>query len=162
MDKFIIINNSSIIKNPDFKMNISCKYHCDTCNFNTNFSKIYITHLNTSKHKRCGNVKTHLCAICLHIFNSVWNYKIHYLTKHTTDEEKENVKYNCKECKKVFFCEKTYLVHINGQKHKYTYEAQKRYENEKIKFFLGEDIMNLNNQLLNDYTYLNSLKHINL
>lgn len=47
-----------------------------------------------------------------------WNMKMHYISSHTTKEERMKQKYYCESCDKVFFCSAYMNKHNESTKHK--------------------------------------------
>ena len=58
------------------------------------------------------------CENCNYKANTNWNIKLHYLTNHSTMEERKTYKYYCEICDVVLLCEKYYVSHIESKKHK--------------------------------------------
>ena len=97
---------------------IKYKYSCKLCNFDTLYLSEWIKHEQCEKHKRGGKKKSTQCELCGYTSNTHWNIKMHILTQHSTKEERENQKYYCKYCDKVFFCSQYMNSHMNSKKHK--------------------------------------------
>ena len=93
------------------------KYYCKFCNYETNYSSDWIKHSETAKHLRFGQTINHKCKDCDYNTNSHWNLKLHNLTKHSSQEEREKMKYYCKICDQVFFSVLFYNKHNSGIKH---------------------------------------------
>lgn len=58
------------------------------------------------------------CENCNYKANTNWNIKLHYLTNHSTMEERKTYKYYCATCDVVLLCEKYYVIHLESKKHK--------------------------------------------
>ena len=58
------------------------------------------------------------CEKCNYKANTNWNVKLHYLTNHSTIEERKTYKYYCEICDIVLLCEKYYISHCESIKHK--------------------------------------------
>ena len=99
------------------------KYNCEFCFFYTNYASEWNKHTKSMKHQRNGQPKETIkdnynCDKCEYKGDTHWNLKMHNITQHSTQEEREQQKYYCKDCDKVFFCS-TYLnKHNNGVVHK--------------------------------------------
>jgi hypothetical protein len=93
------------------------KYICELCHFNTLYLSEWIKHEKTDKHKRGGKKKTTKCNICNYTSISHSNIKMHFLSKHSTKEERMLEKYYCKYCDKVFFCNQYMKTHVNTKYH---------------------------------------------
>jgi hypothetical protein len=100
------------------------KFTCKACNYNSNYESKYKQHLETLKHKNNGILvrkKPELkkCDKCN--FTSTHNegFKTHYLTKHSSKEEKEKeFTYYCKLCDFGTFSKSLIEIHNNSKKHK--------------------------------------------
>ena len=93
------------------------KYNCEYCNLNTDSASIWLKHLVSAKHKRKGQPKTHKCELCEFETKTSWNYKLHYISQHSTKEERSKSKYYCDICDQVFFSPLYKNSHMNGIKH---------------------------------------------
>jgi hypothetical protein len=93
------------------------KYYCKFCNYGTNYSSDWIKHSETAKHLRLGKKINHKCNQCEYESHSHWNLKLHNLSKHSEQKDREKSKYYCKTCDQVFFSELFYNKHIFGKKH---------------------------------------------
>ncbi len=58
------------------------------------------------------------CKCCNYKAMTNWNIKLHYLTNHSTIEERKTYKYYCEICDVVLLCEKYYVSHRESKKHK--------------------------------------------
>ena len=96
---------------------VKYKYFCETCKYGAKTNMEWIKHTSTQKHQR-GGLKNKICEICNHECFNNWNLKQHYLFNHATPEEKEQHKYFCKDCDKIFLSQSYYDQHMNGIKHK--------------------------------------------
>jgi hypothetical protein len=105
---------------------MSSKYHCETCNFGSNYISIWNQHIETTKHKNNGktiryNKKEPLnkkCDKCNFIAKHSEGLMIHNLIQHSSVEEKEKeFTYYCKECDFGTFYENTYIKHCQTKKH---------------------------------------------
>lgn len=132
-----------------------CNFYCLMCKFGTNSAKIYLNHTETSKHLRNGKPKTTICNLCNYKCSNHWNLKQHYMTNHATDDERANMKLYCISCKMIFFSRLYYDKHINGIKHKNKILANECMENDKINFYFGKEVCELNKKLINDLKELN-------
>ena len=99
------------------------KYSCENCSFYTNYASEWNKHTKSMKHQRGGKPKDKIndsyeCDDCDYKGLTHWNVKMHKISVHSTKEERENEKYYCKECDKVFFCEKYLNKHLDGIVHK--------------------------------------------
>lgn len=99
------------------------KYSCDNCLFYTNYASEWNKHTKSMKHQRGGKPKEKIndlyeCENCDYKGLTHWNVKMHQISVHSIKEERENEKYYCKDCDKVFFCEKYLKKHIEGIVHK--------------------------------------------
>ena len=63
------------------------------------------------------------CENCNYTAKTNWNVKLHYLTNHSTIEERKTYKYYCEICDVVLLCEKYYVAHCESKKHKQLLEA---------------------------------------
>jgi hypothetical protein len=93
------------------------KYYCDFCKYTTDFPSDWIKHCDTIKHQRLGKKISHKCQNCDYETKSKWNLKLHIMATHTTQEEKEKLKFYCKVCDQVFFCKLYSDKHNTGKKH---------------------------------------------
>ena len=60
------------------------KYHCEYCNYYSNFNSEWLKHLQSQKHQRYGEKKSKKCNVCDYEASSHWNIKIHVLSQHST------------------------------------------------------------------------------
>ena len=58
------------------------------------------------------------CEHCNYKANTKWNIKLHYLTNHSTIDERKTYKYYCATCDVVLLCDKYYNIHLESSKHK--------------------------------------------
>jgi hypothetical protein len=80
------------------------KYYCETCKYGCDHNNTYRKHLNSELHSRAGEKKIFKCDKCDYTTTtSKWNLKIHYVSNHSTVEEKLKQKYYCVACDSVFF-----------------------------------------------------------
>lgn len=93
------------------------KYHCEYCNYYSNFNSEWLKHLQSQKHQRYGEKKSKKCNICDYEATSHWNIKIHVLSQHSTIDEKKQHKYYCEICEQIFFSSKHFNAHVSGKKH---------------------------------------------
>jgi len=101
------------------------EYYCNFCNYNTINISDWIKHNNTKKHQRNGLPIIHNCSICEYKSRTLFNYKLHMLSQHSTKEERMKQKYYCHICDIVLFCNTYMLKHLNGKFHKNKEMAQK-------------------------------------
>jgi hypothetical protein len=91
---------------------------CETCNFIATRPCEWLMHIESNKHKRNGMNKTKICDICNVEFKTHWIQKMHKLKIHASIEERQKMKYYCKDCDLIFFS-KLYLdKHTDGKLHK--------------------------------------------
>ena len=100
-------------------------FYCKHCDYTTNKPSDWLKHVDTQKHKRLGEKKTHSCNNCEYECKTSWNMKLHTLTQHSSKEEREKQKYYCSDCDIVFFTLSSKNSHIDGIKHKNYVEAIK-------------------------------------
>lgn len=95
------------------------KFICEPCNFTCNYNSGWLEHIATQKHIRNGERKIHKCQYnnCDYQTHIFWNMKMHQITSHSTKEEREQYKYYCLDCDKVYFSPLYYNKHIAGIKH---------------------------------------------
>jgi hypothetical protein len=101
------------------------RYSCEKCAFFSNAKSTYEIHLSTGKHKRghntvrCDKKYPEKCPLCNYEPKSNVNYMQHYLTFHSTkDDRKEKFAYFCEKCDFGSFSKKTFSVHENTMRHK--------------------------------------------
>ena len=96
------------------------KFNCNCCDFKCNFNSAWLTHLSSDKHLRLGQKKIHNCNSpnCYYTTTIYWNMRMHYITMHSSIEERKKSKYYCHICDKVFFAPLYLNKHNNGIKHK--------------------------------------------
>lgn len=76
-------------------------YFCEQCDYSTNRSNNWKRHLSSSKHLRCGKVKTYHCDCC----NMTFGQKSHFDDHLKTDGHQQKVQY-----KQLTFVEKMRLL----------------------------------------------------
>ena len=57
---------------------------------------------------------------------------MHIMTQHSTKKEREQEKYYCKYCDRVFFCSQYMIPHMNSKKHKDIIYAIENYNMTKL------------------------------
>jgi hypothetical protein len=116
--------------------NIQKKYSCDNCLFYTNYASEWNKHTKSMKHQRNGQPKNinnnYDCDKCEYKCDTHWNLKMHKISQHTTQEEREKQKYYCKDCDKVFFCSTYFIKHNDGIVHKNKVIANKTINNKEL------------------------------
>lgn len=144
-------NNDNIINNKDNIETIGTfsdknnKYKiCETCNFKTLSTSALIKHLETNKHKNKLNPISTKCKYCDYDGKNKWNLNLHIKSQHSDIDNKDNIKYLCKLCDTVFFCEKYLLKHNEGKKHKNNIRLNQLMTNNNI------DNYNVNNNVINN------------
>ncbi len=115
INKEINYTTGTFCENNDDKNN---KYKiCEICNFKTLSTSALIKHLETNKHKNKINPISTKCSYCGYEGKNKWNLNLHIKSQHTNKDNKNTIKYYCKLCDTVFFCEKYLLKHNEGKKH---------------------------------------------
>jgi hypothetical protein len=109
------------------------KYHCEYCNYYSNFNSEWLKHLQSQKHQRYGEKKSKKCNICDYEASSHWNIKIHVLSQHSTIDEKKQYKYYCEICEQIFFSSKHFKSHVSGKKHENVMKIKELDINNKIR-----------------------------
>jgi hypothetical protein len=97
---------------------IEKKYNCEYCKFSCNTPSEWIKHIESKKHLRKGEKVIHICSVCDYKTNSMWNFKLHKLSQHSSKEERSKSKYYCNVCDLVFFSPLYMNKHMNGIRHK--------------------------------------------
>ncbi len=110
-------------------MNTDNKYNCSFCKFKTNFASEWLIHVKSEKHERLGKPKMNECQLCNYVGLNHWNLKLHILGVHSNREQREQSKYYCDICDKVFFCIAYKNKHMSGKIHK-NKEIALKYQNE--------------------------------
>jgi len=105
-------------------MEETVKYNCQKCNYHTNYTTSWKTHINTTLHKT-GTRKTRSdkkniakCPQCDYQSFGNTNLKQHILNDHCTKEERKiGFKYYCEYCDYGTFAKTFYDAHLNTVKH---------------------------------------------
>ena len=105
-------------------MEITYKFVCNDCRFNTNFESLWKKHIMTELHKtgkkkiRSDKKFSEKCTQCNYIGKNYTNMTQHVLNDHSTkDERKVGFKYYCNYCDIGTFSKTTYKTHIETKKH---------------------------------------------
>jgi hypothetical protein len=102
------------------------RYHCDKCNFNTNYKSQWDTHITTKKHQKLNETHHEInnknfdstCKLCNYVSNKKVGMTLHYLNNHASiKERKEQFKYYCETCNYGNITQSHYNIHINSIKH---------------------------------------------
>ena len=94
------------------------KFYCETCKYGCDNNSTYNKHLKSQVHARGGQKKTYKCQSCDYQTQiSVWNYKMHYIAKHATKEERAQQKYYCSTCDIAFFSPLFFTNHNKNISH---------------------------------------------
>jgi hypothetical protein len=104
---------------------IGKKYICECCKYYCNTPSDWLKHLGSKKHMRKGEQINHKCTLCDYETSSMWNYKLHQLSQHSTKEERAKSKYYCELCDQVFFSPLYMDKHMKGIRHKNIMLVQK-------------------------------------
>lgn len=102
------------------------KYYCEVCKYECKYYSLWIQHKNTIKHNNNGktvrenkNFCNKSCTKCNYCAKHNEGLRLHYLTKHSNEEEKEKeFTYFCKYCNFGTFKKLLFDLHINTNKHK--------------------------------------------
>lgn len=102
------------------------RFICNMCNYHTNNCNDYVTHTNTKKHQRNGKKTEHMCTVadCNYTTKSTWNLKMHYMTNHSSIEERKAHKYYCNACDKIYFSPLYLDNHLKSKIHSNYVKAQ--------------------------------------
>lgn len=80
------------------------KFYCQSCKYGCDNNSTYDKHLKSQVHARCGQKKVYKCEFCEYETKiSLWNCKMHVISKHSTKEIRAQQKYYCSICDVVFF-----------------------------------------------------------
>jgi hypothetical protein len=100
------------------------KYNCEKCQYKCNYLSEWNEHLECKKHtgekrkERSDKILEEKCKFCDYKPSKTTNYKLHYLNKHATKEERiKEFPYYCEKCDFGCFGEILYQRHIETQKH---------------------------------------------
>ena len=100
------------------------KYFCEKCQYKCNYLSEWNEHLETKKHtgekrkERCDKKIEDKCKYCNYVPSKTTNYKLHYLNKHATKEERiKEFPYYCEKCDFGCFGEILLNRHLETQKH---------------------------------------------
>ena len=100
------------------------KYNCEKCVFKCNYLSEWNDHLGCKRHtgekrkERSDKTLEEKCKFCDYIPSKTTNYKLHYLNKHATKEERiKEFTFYCEKCHFGCFTEILYQRHIETQKH---------------------------------------------
>jgi len=100
------------------------KYNCNKCQFNCNYVSIWNEHLISKKHTgdkrkvRNDKILEDKCKFCDYKPNKTTNYKLHYLNKHATKEERQkDFPFYCDKCDFGSFNKILLDRHLETQKH---------------------------------------------
>ena len=141
----VINNDNNININTNNNDNVNNKYKiCDICNFKTLSTSAIIKHLETNKHKNKLNPVSTKCEKCDYEAKNKWNLNLHIKSQHLENNEKNNVKYYCKLCDTIFFCEKYLNKHNEGKKHNNNLKLNQLMNNNNI------DNFGVNNNVINN------------
>jgi hypothetical protein len=100
------------------------KYYCGKCEFKCNHESHWSEHIKSKRHcgekrkERCDKKLEDKCKYCDYVPSKTTNYKLHYLNKHATKEERiKEFLYYCEKCD--FGTNATILFqrHLETQKH---------------------------------------------
>ena len=100
------------------------KYTCEKCQFKCGYLSIWNDHLASKKHtgekrkERNDKILEETCKFCNYKSTKTTNYKLHYLNKHATKEERQKeFKYYCDKCDFGCFTQILLDRHLETQKH---------------------------------------------
>ena len=100
------------------------KYYCEKCDFRCDYDSHWNEHLECKRHtgvkrkERSDKKIEEKCKYCDYVSSKTTNYKLHYLNKHSTKEERmKEFKFYCEKCDFGCFVEVLYQRHIDTQKH---------------------------------------------
>jgi hypothetical protein len=114
------------------------KFHCEKCNFFTNYPQNYKRHLDTGNHnngKRKDYGGPYKCPDCYYETSKSSNYQKHRLNHHATEEEKkEQFKFYCEYCRIGADTQSIFDKHNESNKHKkYINIIMKKHKSEDYK-----------------------------
>ena len=75
-------------------------------------------HIKCKKHQRNGEKLPINCDKCNYTGITPWNLRMHYLSIHSTKDERAKCDYYCTSCDKVYFCSSYFNSHNYSTKHK--------------------------------------------
>lgn len=100
------------------------KYWCEKCNFNCDYLSIWNQHLLSNKHtgnkrkERNDKILEEKCKFCDYKPTKTTNYRLHYLNKHATKEERlKDFPFYCDKCDFGSFNQILLNRHLETQKH---------------------------------------------
>jgi len=80
------------------------KFYCAACKYGCDNNSTYKKHISSQVHARGGQKKIYKCDACDYTTSiSLWNCKMHFISKHATKEVRAQQKYYCDVCDVVFF-----------------------------------------------------------
>lgn len=100
------------------------KYYCEKCQFNCNYISIWKEHLHSKKHtgekrkERSDKILEEKCNFCYYKPIKTTNYRLHYLNKHATKEERiKEFLFYCEKCDFGSFNKILLDRHLETEKH---------------------------------------------
>jgi hypothetical protein len=98
-------------------------YNCEICNYECKYESHWIQHINSIKHNNNGKTKKKInrnkkCEKCDYIAQNYSAIRNHYLSKHSTlEERKKEYPYYCEYCDTGTFTKCVYIDHNKSKKH---------------------------------------------
>ena len=101
-------------------MNIKYYDTCECCNFKALTKSKLEIHIRSQKHIRNGKskVESYVCDLCGYWCIHKYNFNVHKIVMHGTNEQKKASPFYCECCNKAFFRDIFHNKHINSKNHK--------------------------------------------